>query len=75
MFSPLHRPEKAFERKMIVIGVQPHKRVALGKRITEFLILLLLHYKWLLLGVWIAGVIFWLVSELLLGEPASLHTD
>jgi len=62
MFSPLHRPDKAFERKMMVIGARPDKRDALGKLIAEFLILLLLHYKWLLLAAWIAGVIFWLVS-------------
>ena len=60
---------------MVVIGARPHKRDGLGKRITEFLILLLLHYKWLFLAAWIAGVIFWFVSELLLVEPANLHTD
>lgn len=60
---------------MIVIGARPNKRDAPGKRITEFLILLLLHYKWLLLAAWIAGVIFWLVSELLLIEPATLDTN
>lgn len=60
---------------MIVIGARPNKRAALGKRITEFLILLLLHYKWLLLVAWIAGVIFWLVSELLLIEPTTLDTN
>gem|GEM_PF-3783549 len=59
---------------MIVIGARPNKRDALGKRIAAFLILLLLHYKWLFLAAWIAGVIFWLMSEFLLIEPGTLDT-
>lgn len=58
-----------------MIGPRPKRHNVLGKRITEFLISLVLHYKWLFLAAWIAGVIFWLVSELFLVEPASLHTD
>jgi hypothetical protein len=47
----------------------------LEKRLGELLLLVLLHYKWVLLVTWIAALSFWFVSEVLLIEPETIEAD
>jgi hypothetical protein len=44
-----------------------------GKRSIDFLLWVVLDPNRLLLAFWIAAVIFWLVSEILLVDPATVE--
>lgn len=58
-----------------MLGYRSSKNDVPRKHISDFLLSLLLHYKWLFLVAWIAGMIFLLVSEIFLLEPVTLDTD
>jgi hypothetical protein len=51
------------------------KRESVRKRIGESLLWLLLHYKCLLLVIWIAFMIFWLVFDVFLAESERVDTS
>ena len=42
-----------------------HDRRGTQMRLGEFFLLILLHYKWVFLAIWIATVIYWFVSQVL----------
>jgi len=74
MFSPLHLLQKLRGDTGRSIEARPTKWDAVHKRIGEFSLSLLLHYKLLLLAAWIAAIIFLLVFEILLTESTALNT-
>jgi hypothetical protein len=77
---PLHRRQKIVHGRTRPAALPTPDRRGLLKRLGELLLLVLLHYKWVLLVIWIAAIIFWFVSELLLieleipeADPEELH--
>jgi hypothetical protein len=75
MFSLLHPHQKKEPTRRLPAIAGPNKRHSLRQRIAEFSVSLVLHYKQLLLGLWIAAILYWLVFEILLVEPSALDTD
>jgi hypothetical protein len=71
MFSLLHQHQKKEPTRRMSAIAGPNKRHSLRQRMAEFSLSLVLHYKLLLLAFWIAAVLYWLVFEILLAEPAA----
>ena len=72
---PLHRRQKiVYGRTRPAVLPTPH-RLGLQKRLGKLLLFILVHYKWVLLVTWIAAIIFWFVTEVLLVELEVLEAE
>ena len=71
----LHRRQKSVRGRTRPAALPTRDRMGLLKRLGELSLLVLLHYKWVLLVIWIAAIIFWVVSEVLLIEPEIFEAD
>lgn len=72
---PRHRCQKIVRGRTRPAAPPIRGRRGLEKRLGELLLLVLLHYKWVLLVTWIAALSFWFVSEVLLIEPETIEAD
>ena len=72
---PLHRRQKSVRGRTRPAALPTRDRRGLLKRLGELLLLVLLHYRWVLLVIWIATIIFWFVFEVLLIELEILKAD
>ena len=75
MISPRHPDPGTHHQPRSFSDTGLSKRKSVRKRIGEFLLWLLLHYKYLFVVIWIAFIIFWLVFEVFLTESERVDTS
>ena len=74
LFS-LHRSQKIVSGEINAAAFQPSLRSSLKANGCGLLLFALLNYKRVLLIFWIAVVIFWFVSEVLLVDPEIIDAE